>query len=57
MDSTHNPKVLGSNPSPATNEIKGLPKEGNPFFIVGGPTCVPVISGHRLPFSCYHLQC
>ena len=29
---THNPKVVGSNPAPATNEIKGLDEKSNPFL-------------------------
>ena len=30
----HNPKVLGSNPSPATNLFKGLGDFRNPFFFL-----------------------
>ena len=33
-NSTHNPKVLGSNPSPATNLFKGLRIFRNPFFFL-----------------------
>jgi len=30
----HNPKVLGSNPSPATNKNKGLRSSRSPFFFL-----------------------
>jgi hypothetical protein len=34
----HNPKVLGSNPSPATKKFKGLSHFGlNPFFVGSMP--------------------
>jgi hypothetical protein len=29
----HNPKVAGSNPAPATNQIKGLGDLPDPFFV------------------------
>ena len=41
----HNPKVVGSNPAPATNnDIKGLAETGWPFFILGEiiiPNAIP----------------
>ncbi len=29
----HNPKVVGSNPTPATNDLTGLRRCRNPFFL------------------------
>jgi len=44
--STHNPKVAGSNPAPATTQEKGFRSPGGPFFCAykrasrGGPDCL-----------------
>jgi hypothetical protein len=43
LNSTHNPKVLGSNPSPATiNKNKGLDDKSNPLFF-GQKTSYPTL--------------
>ena len=34
LKQAHNPKVVGSNPSPATKQNNGLPS-GRPFLFVG----------------------
>ncbi len=41
-NSTHNPKVAGSNPAPATNKSRGYGSCRGPFFIGG---CVGVAAG------------
>ena len=43
----HNPKVVSSNPAPATKHIKGLPL-GNPFFISG--VCQFCVNGVHHPW-------
>ena len=37
----HNPKVIGSNPVPATNKIKGLEATASKPFSVLLPYCYP----------------
>ncbi len=32
LPAAHNPKVVGSNPSPATKQIKGLANQADPFL-------------------------
>ena len=32
----HNPKVIGSNPIPATKKLNGFGKLPSPFFVVSG---------------------
>ena len=35
-EQAHNPKVVGSNPTPATNKIKGVGRNSDPFFYYSG---------------------
>lgn len=40
---SHNLKVVGSKPNPATMEVKGLAERLGPFFLSIRPNCSPLI--------------
>ena len=50
----HNPKVVGSNPAPATNKNKGLRKVRSPLFLVklAYPTLYPT---RKDDFGCFEI--
>ena len=53
---SHNPKVVGSNPTPATNKIKDLRNSVSPFFMEKGrdvPLSVPLFDATHVKHGAY----